>query len=118
MPSLVPSADLQAAGTDDLKETGGALVDAAPADQKKDVVAAAAEKLTAEQQLALAKEITGRWPQGDTANAAICITGFLVAGAVLPTAASRPSASRRRASSAPGSSRGRRSQERTASLRT
>jgi hypothetical protein len=85
MPSLVDVDALSAADAGDRTETAVAAVNAQPDDAaKKDAVAAVANTLSADQKLELAKELAAsQWPKGDTAKAAIYITGFVVAGVVL-----------------------------------
>jgi hypothetical protein len=85
MSSLIPEhVDLEKASPDDLKATAKAAVEAAPEDEKQGAIAAAAETLTNEQRVDLAKELAkSQWPTGDPGKVAIYITGFLVAGAVL-----------------------------------
>jgi len=85
MSSLIPEAtNLDRARTDDLKATAVAAVDAAPEEDKKDTVAAAAETLNPDQRLELAKELAeSQWPRGDWAKATIYLAGFFTAGTVL-----------------------------------
>jgi hypothetical protein len=84
MSSLIPEHDLERASPDDRNATTKALVDAAPEDERPGAVAAAADTLTNEQRVDLAKELAkSQWPTGDPAKVAIYITGFIVAGIVL-----------------------------------
>ena len=83
--SLIPEkVNLERAGVDDLKATAVAAVEASPAAEKKDAVAAAAESLTGEQRIELAKELAkSQWPTSDWAKSLIYLSGFFVAGTVL-----------------------------------
>jgi hypothetical protein len=81
---MVPLDELQRAAPADRTATAVAALEAAPDSEKRDAVTEAAKTLSPEQQLELAKELAARqWPTGDKAKAAIYITGFLTAGAVL-----------------------------------
>jgi hypothetical protein len=83
MSSLIPDDVVRDARPEDLKATASAAVEAAP-ETKEAVADVARNTLTPEQRLELAKELAShQWPTGDWPKAAIYLTGFVVAGAVL-----------------------------------